>query len=91
MPGMMVALRWDGPRLSEDELVARASAATNKVSVAFDHVDQLDIQALPDEGQQYVQLIINTSATQSECERMRDMLKSEFLSATKRPWWKFWK
>jgi len=50
----------------------------NKVGNAFDHVDQLDIQAMPVEEQQYVQLFVNTSADQQDCERMRKMLKDEF-------------
>jgi len=88
MAGMMAALRWDGPRLSRQQLVDKASAAVQKVAAAFEHVDQLDIQALPDEAGQYVQLIVNTSANEAERQRMMRMLKKEF-SASK-PWWKFW-
>ena len=73
-----IKMGWDGPRLSRQQLLDRARAAVNKVGNAFDHVDQLDIQAMPVEEQQYVQLFVNTSADQQDCERMRKMLKDEF-------------
>lgn len=78
MPGMMVALRWDGTHLSRQQLVDRANAAVKSVGNAFDHVDHLDIKAIPVEEQQYVQLIVNTDAGQQDCERMSKMLKDEF-------------
>ena len=78
MAGMMVALRWDGHRLSRQELLDRANAAVNKVGAAYDHVDHLAIQAMPVEEQQYVQLVVNTNASQEDCQRMSKMLKDEF-------------
>ena len=34
MPGMMVAIGWDGPRLSRQQLPARANAAVGKAGKA---------------------------------------------------------
>jgi hypothetical protein len=95
MAGMMVALRWDGPPLTEQQLMERAATAVNTVSDAFGHVDQLDIRAMPDAGGQFVQLVVSTSASQSDCQRMTQMLKDVFSgeaadTETGRPWWKFW-
>jgi len=78
MAGMMVSLRWDGAPLSAAELAAKAQAAVSKVGAAFEHVDQLDIKAVPVEDGQYVQLAIDTSATEEDCQRMTKMLKEEF-------------
>jgi len=58
----------------------RAGKAANKVGNAFEHVDKLDIQAIPDENGQYVQLIVQTVASQADSEAMQKMLKDEFVA-----------
>lgn len=93
MPGMMVSLRWDGTRLSTRQLAERATRAANRVDREFTHLNQLDIQALANEPGQFVQLVINTDATDSECHKIAAVLKQEFARTTNpsaKPWWKFW-
>ena len=93
MPGLMVSLRWDGSRLSSKQLVERASRATKCVDREFPHLGQLEIQALVNESGQFVQLVINTDASDSECQRIASVLKQEFARDTashSRPWWKVW-
>lgn len=83
MSKMMVALRWDGPRRTKQQLIERASKAVNQVGDAFSHVDQLDIQALADEAGQFVQLIVTTSAGQADCQLIAQMLKDAFVAGPK--------
>ena len=94
MPGMMVALRWDGTRLSMKQLVEQAERASNRVDREFGHLSKLDIQALANEPGQFVQLVINTNASDSECKRIASLLKQEFSRVpspnSAKPWWKFW-
>ena len=79
---IMVALRWDGRRLSSRELMAKASAAVSKVDAQFDHLDHLDIKAMPpDEAGQYVQLVVQADCTDGEATQIRDVLKREFGSS----------
>jgi hypothetical protein len=87
MSTLLVALRWDGPRLTQTQLLERAGAAVQHVAIVFEHVDQLDIKALANEGEQFVQLVINTSANPLECTRMEQILKSRFGP---KPWYRFW-
>lgn len=81
MGTLMVALRWDGHRISRQELMSKASKAVNAVGDAFNHIDKLDIKAVPDEDGQYVQLIIQTDANASDSDAMQQMLKNEFSRA----------
>ena len=67
MGALMVALRWDGGRLSRGQLLGRAQAAVATVQARFNHLSQLNIQAIPDEDGQFVQLLIN-----SDCSAARD-------------------
>jgi len=46
MGTMMVALRWDGAKLSRDQLVELAQSAVAVVQARFDQLDQLNIQAI---------------------------------------------
>ena len=59
----------------------KAATATQRIDESFSHVVQFDVQAMPDEEGQFVQLIINTSAGQSEMQRMQAMFKTEFEKA----------
>ena len=81
MATIMVALRWDGQRISRQELTNKAGKADNVVASAYDHIDKLDIKAIPDEQGQYVQLIVQTDASSQDCEGMQKMLKAEFAKA----------
>ena len=78
MGALMVALRWDGGRLSRDQLLGRAQAAVATVQARFNHLSQLNIQAIPDEDGQFVQLLINSDCSATDGESMRAMLKDEF-------------
>lgn len=78
---LMVALRWDGNRLTKQQLMAKAATAAQKLDVAFNHLDKLDVQAMPDETGQYVQLVIRTDCEEGEATRMQTLLKQEFAKA----------
>ena len=85
MTKLLVALRWNGGRQTRQQLLDRANRACASVAQAFTQLDHLDVQAVPDEGGQYVQLIVQTSGTEAEGERMRAMFKAEFEQENSQP------
>lgn len=85
MTKLLVALRSNGARQTRQQLLDRANRACASVAQAFTQLDHLDVQAVPDEDGQYVQLIVQTSGTEAEGERMRAMFKAEFEKANSQP------
>jgi RNase P subunit RPR2 len=63
--------------LREQQLLERANKAVEKVDAEFLHIP-LHIQALLEEGRQFVQLVIRTECTDVDAERLKRALKSAF-------------
>lgn len=85
MTKLLVALRWNGARQTRPQLVERANRACASVARAFPQLDRLDVQAVPDEGGQFVQLMVQTSGTEADGEKMRALFKAEFEQESLQP------
>lgn len=74
---LTLTLRWDGPRLTREQLAAKANDAIARADRHLRHL-AMDIQAMPSEEQQYVQLSIRTECADADVDRLKRTLREAF-------------
>jgi hypothetical protein len=81
---LTLALRWDGPRLTRQQLAAKAEDAIARADHVLRHV-AMDVEALPSEEQQYVQIVIRTECSDEDVEKLKQVLRGTFSQSGRVP------